>query len=179
MRSLILVVIVACCVLAMSASQQSSSSLAAVPATGPPVLKGLSGVLVVVEVIYSDAMRDGLTTAGIQTVAEERLKEAGIRTLTENECLATPGRPYLYVRVGALRGPDGLYSYDIDLSLNEEVYLARNRSVKVSGATTWTTTGMIGLSGTVNLPQVKDSVKENVDKFCADYTAANTKNGSD
>src|SRR2546425_3316356 len=66
-------------------------------------LRGLKGVGVVVERVSPDAERDGLTQSQLQTDVELRLRKAGIPALTQEECRATPGHPFLYVNVNTHR----------------------------------------------------------------------------
>ena len=65
-------------------------------------LRGLTGVEVVVENVPPDLEPAGLTANQLRTDAELRLRKAGIRVLTREETLATPGVPYLYIRVTGL-----------------------------------------------------------------------------
>ncbi len=90
-------------------------------------LIGLRGVQIVVEYPDPDAIREGLTRPTLENDLELRLRQAGIRVLSGNELLLTPGRPYLYLRVttvvvdNPLRG----VAYYIELELNQDVILTR------------------------------------------------------
>jgi hypothetical protein len=90
-------------------------------------LHGLQGVHVVVENIDQNAERDGLTEHQVQTDVELRLRQSGIRVLSEEERLATPGRPYLYINVNTFKNNDmEFYVYSITVELNQNVWLSRN-----------------------------------------------------
>ena len=42
---------------------------------------------------------------------ESKLREAGIRVLTDRERLKAPGFPYLYVAIAAIKNKAGVYAY--------------------------------------------------------------------
>lgn len=64
-------------------------------------LRGLKGVLVLVEALKPEIEADGLRRDSIQTDVELKLRLAGIKVLTEEECLKEPGCPWLYVYINA------------------------------------------------------------------------------
>jgi hypothetical protein len=138
-------------------------------------LAGLFGVQVVVESMDLDAARDGLTTSSLQTIMELRLRQAGIRVLTETENLRAPGNPYLYVNVGTGKEPSlGIYVYHLSLTLRERVRLDRNPDTR-EFAETWHARGQFGYIPVRRLHEVRISVEEQVDEFINAYLAANPK----
>ena len=62
-------------------------------------LRGLSAVQVLVEKLDDDAKRAGFDVNTIQTDVELKLRLAGIKVLTAEERLNTPGCQYLYVQI--------------------------------------------------------------------------------
>jgi hypothetical protein len=78
-------------------------------------LKGLAGVRVVVTWAGAEADR-----GAIQTDVELRLRQAGIRVLTEPEQAQTPGHPVLFIGIGAI-GP----VIPVAIELGERVWLER------------------------------------------------------
>ncbi len=132
-------------------------------------LKGLQGVFVLVEGIDKDAQNAGLSEDTIQTDVELRLRLAGIKVLTEAECLKTPGYPYLYVNLNATNRANSLI-YSIGIDLNQRVTLARDPST-VTHASTWHT-GSVGIGG---VEFIRNAIKSNIDVFLNDYLAANPK----
>lgn len=137
-------------------------------------LAGLSGVFVAVEEIRADAERDGLFRSTLQTDVELKLRQAGVRVLTEAEASATPGRPWLYLTVATYRGRENIYAYSIRLALLERAIPVRNPTISL-GALTWRATGKLGLVGAENLSQLREPIRDTVDQFINAYLEANPK----
>jgi hypothetical protein len=136
-------------------------------------LVGLKGVWVLVEGMNTQAERLGLTKTQIQTDVELRLRKAGIKVLTEEERLETPGRPYLYVNVNAVTKPgSSLCAYSI------KVHLKKNVAIK-SGFKTprvvWHTPDYAETVKIYNTTRIRNLVGDHVDIFINDYLAANPK----
>lgn len=143
-------------------------------------LKGLTGVNVLVEKLHADVEREGLAQSTLRTDVELKLRQAGIRVLTEKEMLATPtrGAPYLYLTVGATKGTGtlaGVYSLYIRLELRQSVILERNPSITSVGVTTWDSTAHLGIVPVHSLSAVRGIVRDAVDEFINAYLAANPK----
>lgn len=134
-------------------------------------LRGLPGVLVVIENIKDDAELAGLKVTDIQTDVELKLVRAGIRVLAHEEWRITPGRPWLYVSVNTIKHL-GSYFFSIDVQLKQDVSLPRQPSIVTSSAT-WEV-GSIGYVQTESLPpKIRDSVGGYLDSFVDDYRAVN------
>ncbi|MBI4628075.1 MAG: hypothetical protein HY729_05150 [Candidatus Rokubacteria bacterium] len=138
-------------------------------------LKGLPGVLVLVEDMNPEVERAGLARATLQTDVELKLRQAGIAVLSTTEMLAAPGYPHLYLNVatGAPRTAPGLYVYSIQLSLKQQVVVVRNTAVSL--ASTWSTTAKFGTVGADRLSSVRESVRDQVDKFINAWLSVNPK----
>jgi hypothetical protein len=137
-------------------------------------LAGLTGVTVVVEGMRPDAEREGLRQSTLQTDVELKLRQAGIRVLTEAERILTPGIPRLYLNVNTmLRDEIGAFAFSINLRLMQKVRLDRNPII-VSEGTTWST-GSVGTVGVRELATVRESIRDQVDEFINAYLAANPK----
>lgn len=91
-------------------------------------LRGLSGVAVLIEELTREAEQAGLTRTQLQTGVELRLRQAGIPVLTEQEWLRTPGRPFLYIRVGTFmsREMGGVFAFHIAVELHQRVTVEQN-----------------------------------------------------
>jgi hypothetical protein len=142
------------------------------PDRAKETLRGLAGVAVVIEPLHPNAEQDGLTQRLLQDDIERRLRAAGIRVLTQKEWRNTPGSPYLYVNVAALKKSYGLYAYAIEVCVNQLVTLIRNHQIQ-EFAETWETRE-VGTVGKDQLPTVRESVRAHVDAFIHDYFAVNS-----
>jgi len=131
-------------------------------------LRGLKGIQVLVEPITLA----GLTESTLKTDVELKLRKAGIRVLTEDEWLKTPGYPYLYVNVTAieLKSPRE-FIYSVNVAFKQDVILSRNRSIETTGVT-WDVSSL-GINS--KLRYVREVVSDLVDKFMNDYLAVNPK----
>ena len=153
----------------------ASRVLALDPGSPEARLAGITAIHVVVEDINRDAERDGLLRSTLQTDVELKLRLAGIHVVTEREWWDSTDSGTLYLRVGTLKHVEsGLYAYDIDLHLKESARRVRKPTIILS-AVTWNTPGMIGLVGVKNLSEVRQSVRDLVDRFINAYLAANPK----
>jgi hypothetical protein len=135
-------------------------------------LRGLPGVWVVVEKLPPELEQTGLTQGQVQAEAEDRLRKAGIATLTQEECWRTPGMPWLYLTVALLKVSATTYAATVGAVLNQEILLTRNPQIKAFGAT-WDAGVHLGAIGTDSLPTVRASVGSLVEKLIADYHAVN------
>ncbi|MBN1391992.1 MAG: hypothetical protein JW947_04220 [Sedimentisphaerales bacterium] len=141
-------------------------------------LMGLRGVLVLVEDLNPEVEKYGLTKQQLQIDVELRLRQNGIRVLSQKERLSTSEAPYLYVNVNTMTDRTDsprLVSFSILLELKQNVFLVKDTSpLKLCTASTWQSF----LMGRVDLGKItfiRDSVKDIVDKFINDYLAANPK----
>ncbi|HMK36725.1 MAG TPA: hypothetical protein VK463_16745 [Desulfomonilaceae bacterium] len=134
-------------------------------------LRGLHGIVVVVESLKSDAEADGLSGATLQEEIQAKLEQSGVRVLPHEEWRGTVGRPWLYVSINTIKH---LFSYffSIDVQLKQDVILPRAVSIQTSSAT-WEM-GSIGFVTIDELPEkIRESVIAYVDNFISDYRAVN------
>ena len=138
-------------------------------------LRGLKGVRVLVEDLASEVEKAGLTKNQLQADIEDRLRKAGIKTLTQDECFATPGEPYLYVNINlnSRKADTNVYSFSMDIGVIQNVTLDRDPKQKTYGVT-WSTGG-VGSIEKEFLPRLKDSVDDLLDLFIKSYLAVNPK----
>jgi len=161
-----------------------------VAATPPPVgaidtdvtrktLSGLQGVCVGVEELqpnlmkYSAAQKSGLSKEALKKEIEGLLSKAGIKVLTWDQAMKTPGMPYLYICVNTHESEKYWYAYDIRIELLQLVSMEANPKVKTM-AGTWSTnmTGMVNIG---TLDKLKEAVAVLTDKFTGAFRAANPK----
>lgn len=138
-------------------------------------LRGLSGVGVLVEKLSPEVEKEGLMRNQLQLEVEFKLRRAGIRVLTKEECLKTPGEPYLYVNVNVntAETESDIYPYSIDVVLLQKVSLLRDFE-QTTYAVTWSAGG-VGSIGKQTLSQLRSSVEEVVDIFIKAYLTENPK----
>ncbi|MEN6521248.1 MAG: hypothetical protein ABFD46_08885 [Armatimonadota bacterium] len=140
------------------------------PETGS--LRGLDGVMVLVEDLRPDIIKDGVTVSMIENTAEGRLKKANIKVLSEEELRKTPGFPYLYINVNSIKPAGGSgYIYSISLDLYQAVVLDRDSDIKCL-ASTWETS-LVGMSPTSQIKGLTSRINALVDEFVGDYKSAN------
>jgi len=136
-------------------------------------LRGLSGVYVMPEnPLDDDAIRGGLSKDAIRNEVELKLRQAGIRVLSTEEWEQAPGKPYLQVWPKVLKGVVlGGYIYHISVEFKQHVSLMRTPDIKVFGAT-WSTEHM---GYTPDLKDIRDRMKDRVEKFIDAYLSVNPK----
>jgi len=130
-------------------------------------IKGLEGVNVIVENIQPNiqryAQKAGITKEQIQKDVEAKLKSNGIKVLTRDEWLKTPGRPVLYVNINTHETEKYWYAYNVRLELKQVVSLEANPSIKTL-ASTWSI-NMTGMANIGTLGVIKNAVNGLVDRF--------------
>jgi hypothetical protein len=134
------------------------------------ILRGLERVHVVIKRLKPEIELDGLYRSTLQSDVELTLRMAGMKVLSEEESLQTPGTPDLGLKVNALKCSSG-YVYNIGLSLEEKVTLIR-RSIPISAATLriWEQLGIAP-----RLSDIRDAVKDLLEEFIKGWQAANQK----
>ena len=111
----------------------------------------------------------------LQTDVELRLRQNGIKVLSEEEKSLTLGMPSLYVRVSVMiNDKSQLVVYSISLQLQQNVLLLRDPTKICPGASTWDT-GSFGTVGESKIGTMREDIKDKVDEFINDYLAVNPK----
>lgn len=164
-----------------NAAQESSNELQEVAEAKPQynfvtepheILAGLQGVGVIVEAFQPEAKKYGLNEQAFRNIAESRLHQSGIKVLSMEQQMQTPGRSYLYVTVTSVILEEiDFAAVSITVKLNELISLWRNPTT-VSMATTWEA-GQIVLAEKYNLDTIKEITTELIDEFINAYLAAN------
>jgi hypothetical protein len=116
-----------------------------------------------------------LTKTRLQADVELKLRTAGIKTLTQEECFKTPGEPYLYLNINlnTLKTETDHYAYSIDIGLIQNVTLLRDPG-QDTYAITWSTGG-VGLIGKKRLSELQDSVGDLLSIFVKAFLSVNPK----
>ena len=152
-------------------------------------LRGLTGVCVRVEPVSEIARMDGLDARGIQTDAEQKLKQAGIAVLTPAQAAQEPGSPTLYIFVNAkpLFYPTGVtfdpagrpygnppYVVMVTVSLLQNVVSVRDPKLPLREVKTWDAGYLRSLDPAL-LKQARTTVGDLVDGFIDDWRTVNQK----
>jgi hypothetical protein len=138
-------------------------------------LRGLPGVGVFVERIHPEAEQAGITRRQVQTEVEQRLREQGIRVLTQAEVLRSFGRPSLAVNIqitSAENVPGEQYVVHITVALKQHVLLERNTTMPAFEAATWEVE-VLGVVGRDAFQRVREDVASLVDRFIQAYRSVN------
>ena len=138
-------------------------------------LRGMQSLYVAVEEIQPNVVKYGkkigLTSEQIKKDVEIKLKTAGIKALSKNEWLITPGRPMLYLNINFHEYEKYWYAYDIKLEISQIVFLERNLLIKTM-ANTWSI-NMTGVANVGTLNSVRNNAGKVVDRLIEAYNAAN------
>jgi hypothetical protein len=143
--------------------------------TNRATLRGLAGVRVLIEDLPAEVLREGLTKTRLHADVELKLRKAGIKTLTQDECFKTPGEPYLYVNINLslLKAESDHYAYSIDIGLIQNVTLLRAPE-QATYAITWSTGG-VGLIGKKQLSDLQDGIEDLLSIFVKAFLSVNPK----
>jgi hypothetical protein len=134
-------------------------------------LQGLTGLAVVVGKLSEDAKKIPVTNKDIQEIAEHKLRMAGIKVLSREERLRSPGMPYLYLRISIKATDDGFVYGSTKIQVEEEACLSRK---ELCGAFITWDRGSIFSVGMDRAQQfIKDSLNEDMDIFLKDYFTVN------
>jgi len=159
----------------LTALQKSALSSEGVLFYEKEILQGLEGVWVFVKGIKPEAEKYGLTRQALLTDTELQLRQYGIKVLTLEEHLSTPGMPYLYIGVNVVIDEEDLTAAAaIIVALDEKVLLLREPKRICYGASTWHR-GSVVLVGLREIKNLREDVKDLVNEFINDYLAVNPK----
>lgn len=135
-------------------------------------LRKLTGVYVLIEDLDPVA-KEIISEQQIRTGTELRLRQSGIRVLSQAESFIAPGSPMLYVNLSALKD-DSLYTYRYRVELYQDVLLERDTNFRIS-ALTWDA-GSFGYAGSAIVRSfVSRKIFEAIGEFCNDFLKANEK----
>jgi len=153
----------------------NSHSIAIDSQSNRATLKGLTGVGVLVEKLPAELEKEGLHRDQIQKDVEAKLKKAGIKVYSREECSKIPGEPYLYINlnVNVAKTESDIYPYTIDIMLIQKVSLIRDPH-RVAYAVTWSTGGVGSVTKSI-VSQLRENVAEVVEIFIRRFLAENPK----
>jgi hypothetical protein len=134
-------------------------------------LRGLRGVMVLVEKLHADATSIELTREDLQREIGYRFKRAGIRILTAEERVEDERRPYLYVNCNVLYIPDlQLTSFSIDVELHQDAELKDGQKLPVL---TWARSYLGIQHRDRAAAAIRSRLGEFLEQFISDYQFVN------
>ncbi len=137
--------------------------------TEEETLRGLGGVMPIVEELHEDAKNIGLSRETLEHDVAEKLGKAGITILSAEERMANVRRPYLYVNCNVVYVESiKLASFSIDVELHQRVRLADG---DMAQGLTWAKT-YLGIQGQA---KAASKIREVVGGFIDEFIAASTK----
>lgn len=139
-----------------------------------PSLKGLGSIGVAIADSDPALECEGFGKDQLRTDVEGRLRQSGIKILSEAELLKTPGSPHLYVSLSFVNmAALPQRAYYITLEFIQEVTLRRNPE-QVSSAVTWSVS-VEGTASSENISKISDGLTALVDRFIGAYRSMNPK----
>lgn len=89
-------------------------------------LRGIDGIMVIVERLHEDANATGLDRETLDAVVRDGLQKAGVRIYSADERMADDRRPYLYVNCNVMRagGSTDMVAFSLDIEVHQRVTLA-------------------------------------------------------
>ncbi len=159
-------VAIACCVLAVYSPHAASADL-----SEDESLKGIAGIMVIVERLHADAATIGLERETLDAVVRGGLQKAGIKILSADERMADERRPYLYVNCNVMDVKNlALVTFSIDIEVHQRVTLVGGE--KAQGLT-WAKS-YLGIQSADRAPeQIRHVLAGYVEQFVAAYKKAN------
>lgn len=105
-------------------------------------------------------------------MVETKLREAGIPIQSEPQ--PANGSANLVATIDTVKNPQGIYVYAVELSLLQEVHLARRQEPDPFRAETWGAKA-IGMTSANRMDLILEPLRARVDDFVNDYLAVNMK----
>jgi hypothetical protein len=140
-------------------------------------LSHVTGVHVIVEDLQPNVQkyvkRQELSKEEIQKQVEAQLRASGVRVLTREEWLQTPGKPVFYVNINTHEHQKYQFAYDVRTEVQQLAFLETNPSIRAL-VTTWS----VNMTGSVNIGAtgvIYDSVRTLTGIFAKAYLASKHK----
>ena len=94
-------------------------------------LRGIGGIMVIVERLHEDAVAIGLDRETLDAVVRDGLQKAGIRIYSADERVADERQPYLYVNCNVMRAPGTNHvAFSLDVEVHQRVSLANGEQAQ-------------------------------------------------
>jgi len=136
-------------------------------------LTGIKVLCVSIQGVTEEVKRIGLSAEQIEKDVEEKLKEIGIKVVSEEEAEKLAGKPSIYVNISVhKRERVAAFMFHVDVGVLQEVELVRDPKIQIMSIT-WTK-GRIGECPSRGFVKaMREAVGYLTDQFCEDYRKAN------
>jgi len=136
-------------------------------------LTEIKALCVFVQGVTEETKETGLTEKQIKRDVELKLKRAGIRVVSEEECSELAGSPVLYVNISARkRKQTAAFVYHVNIGLLQKVSLVRSPKIRIMSIT-WTK-GQLGHCPAKSfVKSAQQTVGYLIERFLNDYRTAN------
>lgn len=136
-------------------------------------LSEIKALHVFVQGLTPETDKAGLTREKIETKVRNKLKELGVKIVSEEEGAELAGSPVLYVKVTARRRKRlSAFIFHVELGLLQKVSLVREPRIRAMSIT-WNKGSLGYCSGNAFAEAIEGVVGDLVEKFGSDYSAAN------
>lgn len=138
-------------------------------------LKKIQGVMVITEELQPNltkyVKKNIPSKEVLQMAVELRLKKAGVKVLTYDEWMKSPGRPVLYVNINTHEHEKYWFVYNISLDLQQVVFLESNPKSRAL-ASTWSL-NVTGITNIGSLGAIQHNILYLADQFIGAYKSVN------
>lgn len=134
-------------------------------------LHRLPGVFVEVDAVSEEARRDGFNSDSTRKLIADKLADARIKVLGEEEWKVTLGNPVLHVRVNLLRASQYLYIYSVEVEVRQ--LSAMMRDSQPTFAPTWRSGPSLGTARASRVSSITDLILNATDRFISAHAVAN------
>ena len=131
----------------------------------------LPGVYVEVGLVSEEAAQDGFHRDSVRAVMIQKLNDARIRVLTEEEWQVTLRSPTLHVRINLLRASPYLYLYSVELELRQLVVMMGDSQPVF--APTWRSGQSLGSVRASAINSITSLILAGTDRFISAHAVAN------
>ena len=158
---------------AVTAIQNPAAPPVGLLVSQPATLRGLPGVLLVIEEMQPDIMKDGLTQKAIRSAVMAELKRAHIPVLKPAQAhRIQPAPPLLYVAVSSVRSAaQPVYAASVDVAVTQPASLVFQPGATVLDAVTWRQRA-VEIVGAAQVKTVTQLVTMLVAKLASDWRQA-------
>ena len=131
----------------------------------------LPGVYVEVDLVSEEAAQDGFNRDSVRALIIQKLDDARIEVLSEEEWQVTLGSPVLHVRLNLLRASQFLYLYSAEVELRQLAAMIRDS--QPTFAPTWRSGQSLGTVGASAISSLTSLILAGTDRFISAHAVAN------